>query len=351
MRGIIPAQILSHLAEDLRKAGDRRPLYSHFDLIAGTSTGALIAAAASIPVEGTAFTAEDSNEDVFTVTEERKFLRTRRVRRFRGTIIPSTAPATFTSFYISNGPSIFPQKSVAAILGPIFTDKYSGSGYSRFLQKLYGEKLMGDLMVPTALLSYSTDSGTIFPITSWNTPDFKIWEGARASSAAPLYFPTFIREYNGRKLHLIDGGVAANNPSLIAYSLARKLYPEAGEFRILSLSTGTPVYRTEGESTPGGITGWGGQISRIFQNAALQVADETLPAIPGVKYTRIWAQVLDRRIRLDETGKESMEILLRAAEKMYEEKHQELDEWTGMLSKAPTPDAVRLRVPGALPQP
>ena len=34
MRGIIPAYLISRLAEDLRNAGDERPFYSHFDLIA-----------------------------------------------------------------------------------------------------------------------------------------------------------------------------------------------------------------------------------------------------------------------------------------------------------------------------
>ena len=41
MRGIIPSRILSHISAELRRMGDKRPLYSHFDLIAGTSTGAL----------------------------------------------------------------------------------------------------------------------------------------------------------------------------------------------------------------------------------------------------------------------------------------------------------------------
>ena len=75
---------------------------------------------------------------------------------------------------------IFPQKSMPAILGPIFTDKYSSSRYESFLKRLYGERRMDELMVPTAIISYRTDNGTIFPITSWNTGDFPIWEAARA---------------------------------------------------------------------------------------------------------------------------------------------------------------------------
>jgi patatin-like phospholipase/acyl hydrolase len=38
MRGVIPATILEKMEVKLRSMGDDRPLYSHFDLIAGTST-------------------------------------------------------------------------------------------------------------------------------------------------------------------------------------------------------------------------------------------------------------------------------------------------------------------------
>jgi predicted acylesterase/phospholipase RssA len=45
MRGVIPATILEHVENLLRSKGDDRPLYSHFDLVSGTSTGGLIALA------------------------------------------------------------------------------------------------------------------------------------------------------------------------------------------------------------------------------------------------------------------------------------------------------------------
>ena len=63
MRGLIPARIIAMMAERLREMGDMRPLYSHFDMIAGTSTGALIAAALAIPTEGTAFQKEEGREE------------------------------------------------------------------------------------------------------------------------------------------------------------------------------------------------------------------------------------------------------------------------------------------------
>ena len=351
MRGIIPSRILSHISAELRRMGDKRPLYSHFDLIAGTSTGALIAAALSIPTEGTGFEKEAGEElEVSREIRERRLFRTVVHSRPIGSIMRSADPEAFADFYLENGPEIFPQRSMSAILGPIFTDKYSSSRYESFLKRLYGERRMDELMAPTAIISYRTDNGTIFPITSWNTGDFPIWEAARASSAAPLYFPVFVKEDgNGDRMHLIDGGVAANNPSLIAYSLARELYPECSRFCILSLSTGQRVHTTTQDM--GGIAGWGREISQLFQNAELMCTEQVLPSIPGVSYTRIWSPAMDRRVRLDDTGQGSMKQLIDAADRMMDDCRDRLDGFIGLLSTAPTSDAVRLRAPGELPPP
>lgn len=353
MRGIIPAAILGRMNDYLRSKGDARPLYSHFDLIAGTSTGALLAAALSIPTEGTKLPKEDTDGyTVYGEYREKRFLRTVVHRYPLGVIEASSDPASFVDFYLENGPRIFPQKGLSSLLAPIFSDKYSATQYEQLLKSLYGEHDMSDLMVPTVMITYSTDNGIVYPITSWNNHGYKVWEGTRASSAAPLYFPLFNAEERdtGRKLRLIDGGIAANNPSLIAYSLGRKLYPEADEFSILSLSTAQPVFRYAPEAVPGGITGWGGQISRIFQNASLDAAEIALKAISDIRYTRVWAPVLDRKIRLDETGRESTNMLLEAASALYEAKKKEIEDFLDRLIEEPTHSCIRLRAAqGSLP--
>ena len=346
MRGLIPARIIAMMAERLREMGDMRPLYSHFDMIAGTSTGALIAAALAIPTEGTAFQKEEGREEEVTETrvERRRLFRSVTIRTLRGRIIRTADPASLASFYIDHGPEIFPQRGMTALLGPLFTDKYSGSTYSRFLQDLYGEAEMSSLLVPTVLTSYASDYGMIYPITSWDNHGYRVWEGARASSAAPLYFPAFsaAERDTGRTLKLIDGGIASNNPSAIAYALAKRLYPEADEFHILSLSTAEPVYRSY-DAGSGGIAGWGGQISRIFQNASLQLSETIMEAVEDVRYTRIWAPVLEKRIRLDATGKDAIDELLEAAERMYSACREETESYLSLIASSPTPEGVKLR--------
>ena len=346
MRGLIPARIIAMMAERLREMGDMRPLYSHFDMIAGTSTGALIAAALAIPTEGTAFQKEEGREEEVTETrvERRRLFRSVTIRTLRGRIIRTADPASLASFYIDHGPEIFPQRGMTALLGPLFTDKYEAKPYEAFLRKMYGDKQMQDLMIPTAFITYSTKDGMIYPVTSWNDKTAYIWEGARASSAAPLYF----QPYNFYGRSLIDGGVAANNPSLIAYALARQLYPNARKYHILSLSTAEQIFLYEPEDSLGGLTGWANPLTKIFRDAALRTADYAMAEISDVSYTRIWIPESGRRIKLDETSNETINILFSTAEKLYEEKKDEIREFARKLAAEPTHDSVRLREPKAL---
>ena len=66
-------------------------------------------------------------------------------------------------------------------------------------------------------------------------------DAARASSAAPTFFPPARISPIGledKKYSLIDGAVFANNPAGLAYVEAQKIFPEEKEFVILSLGTG-----------------------------------------------------------------------------------------------------------------
>jgi patatin-like phospholipase/acyl hydrolase len=59
---------------------------------------------------------------------------------------------------------------------------------------------------PVFLRSYTNNQPQAEPQAE--LPNIKIWEAARATSAAPTYFKAM--EVNGHKL--IDGGLGANNP-------------------------------------------------------------------------------------------------------------------------------------------
>ena len=337
MRGIIPSYILGALSDILVRLGDRRPLYSHFDLIAGTSTGALLSLGLSMPGEGSSFSTEK-----LAPYETRK-----------GYILPGLDPRGFVEIYRSHGPEIFPRNpGMKSILYPILTDKYDVRPYERLLRSCFSDTRLSEARVPTLAVAYSTGDGAIYTMKSWDSHGILMREAARASSAAPMYFPPAeITERDGNAKHiLIDGGVVANNPALIAYKEARKLYPDASEFRILSLSTCAPRYVFNPSEGPGGITGWANPIIKVYSGAQMDLVDEIMPGIKGVEYARIWAPVLEKRIKLDATTDESVQALLEAAERTYDATERTLRSFAYDLAEEKVHDSVRLyqNVPAAL---
>lgn len=66
-----------------------------------------------------------------------------------------------------------------------------------------------------------------------------IWQAARATSAAPLYFKTI--EIGNPAIPYVDGGLGHNNPSEIALREAKELWPTQRHFCLVSLGTGRPT--------------------------------------------------------------------------------------------------------------
>jgi len=66
-----------------------------------------------------------------------------------------------------------------------------------------------------------------------------IWQAARATSAAPSYFPPAWVEVPDPGGWYIDGGLRHNNPSEVALSEARKYWKTVKRFCIVSIGTGT----------------------------------------------------------------------------------------------------------------
>ena len=65
-----------------------------------------------------------------------------------------------------------------------------------------------------------------------------IWQAARATSAAPSYFPPAWVEVPDPGGWYIDGGLRRNNPSEVALSEARKYWKTVRRFCIVSIGTG-----------------------------------------------------------------------------------------------------------------
>jgi len=352
MRGVIPSYMLGKLAELLVAQGDLRPLADHFDLIAGTSTGGIIALGLACPPDKCSIGSDGASPSYAYESVKQTFFQklTKKPVQYRklGVLPPSVDIKRISSLYREYGKTIFPKKQ-SLLFGSLFIDKYDCEPLEAFLQDFFKDTPLSEATVPVMAMSYDiSKSGRPFPLCSKDSHQFLFWEAARATSAAPTYFhPAFFTDReNGENLVLLDGGVVANNPVLYAYQEARALYPDCTRFHILSLSTGKAELNLQ-ISKNTGVIGWldpsqGAPIQKILNTAQTQSADAFARNNPDISYYRI-GRALKNSYKMDITTDEAINEMLAEAEDMYAEKQSDMETYAAMLSRRTVFDQLALK--------
>ncbi|RLM58208.1 patatin-like protein 1 [Panicum miliaceum] len=209
--------------------GENARIADYFDVIAGASTGALIAAILVTP--------KDEKTEPPRTAEEIKRL------------------------YRELGPKIFPPMSRAwkfllMLCGPIYKPKPLHDKIKEITGDLTLDRTLTTILVP------AFDVWRLLPMVLCSyKPHGKHREGEMrpqlsdvciGTTAAPIYFPAhelqgYRRLPNGRRVvvaryHLIDGGVGANNPTMEAHNEGRHLTDGAVDFTkyvVIFIGTGS----------------------------------------------------------------------------------------------------------------
>ncbi|KAI3895896.1 hypothetical protein MKW98_025687 [Papaver atlanticum] len=267
VRGLIPATILEFLESKLQELdGEDARIADYFDLIAGTSTGGLLTAMLTAP--------DKNNRPLYTA---------------KGAV----------EFYHENCPKIFPHSAKGIILGPIKSlfgaiagPRYNGEYLRQKLSTLLGDikldQTLTNVLIPAFDIKilqptiFSTHDAKLEPLKNPLMSDVCI-----STSAAPTYLPAHFFDTvddngNSRSYNLIDGGVAANNPTLMAMGHVSKeilkenpdFYPikamECTKSLILSLGTGSAKVEekfTAALAAKWGILGW------LYNNGSTPLID------------------------------------------------------------------------------
>lgn len=213
IRGLFSAAFLAHIEEHTGKR-----FADHFDLMVGTSTGAITALG-----------------------------------------LASGMPASeILRFYQEHGEAIF---SRGRGLGQLFRPKYDNQRLIEALQDVFGEQTLNDLKVPVAIPSYELVQGIprVFKDDHhrhlhWGG-GLHIWKVAAASSAAPLYFSSV--QVQTHDSH-IDGGIWANNPIMVGLTEAIRYFDRSlADVLALSIGTGAQAFRLDRQqSIRLGLLGW-----------------------------------------------------------------------------------------------
>lgn len=237
MRGLIPARFLAALET---RAGE--PCAELFDMVAGTSTGGILALGLTKP-----------DPESTQPTEK-----------------PAFSAAQLVDLYAKEGARIFATswtKQLAAGFG-VAGAKYGAAGVEGVLGDYFGGVLLEEALVPTLVTSYDTLAPGPRFFKSWKKEDgdFRMVDVARATSAAPTYFPP-------KQLGdccLIDGGVFANNPTLCAWADGPDLWSDR-DVLVVSLGTGNTEQRVRPSGW--GVAQWAQPLVTIFMDGASDAVD------------------------------------------------------------------------------
>ncbi|CAD7704713.1 unnamed protein product [Ostreobium quekettii] len=174
-----------------------------------------------------------------------------------------------------------------------------------------------------------------------------VWEGIRASSAAPYYLVDF--QIGDSRFQ--DGAVIANNPTAIAIQQARLLWPDAPIDCVVSLGVGS-VPRAQREKSSSTLLENG---SILIESAcSVERVNEallaSLPMVPGLKYFRFNPVDVRCDMPLDSTDPEAWTRLEAATAEYIEQEASRFDEAATLLcsnlecsrSVATAPDASRV---------
>jgi uncharacterized protein len=287
IRGLIPALVLTELE---RRSGRR--IFEMFDLIAGTSTGGILACALCAP-------------DPLPASE-------------------------VVGLYEDEGPKIFDRSLFQRIKSAegLLDEKYDDGALDRALERFLGQKLLSearpDLLVPaydTALPGpyfFKTSKARVTP----NEDDFPLSVVARATSAAPTYFEPL----EAGERALLDGGVFAVNPAMSAFAEVLQEV-DAAEVVLLSLGTGQRTRkRSFDEIKDWGVAKWARPILDVVFDGVSDAVDYQLAhVLGGERYWRLQIELTLASDDLDDASEDNLARLRGHAEELIRDQSSVLD--------------------------
>ncbi len=250
IKGIFPAAVLTYLEKEYL---DGKSVGDYFDLIAGTSTGGILALGM-----GAGLTA--------------------------GKIL---------QMYLEEGRRVFPSKKrgLAGRARRLVSAQYNRGPLDELLKQRLGEKTLRESRHRLLIPSTEGRNGEVWVFKTPHHPDYRL-DGdalmssvAAATSAAPTYFTPF--EQGGYTY--LDGGVWANNPTMAALVEALSCFTLRREdVRILSIGCGeNPFQVTEGQARRSGMVHWRGIIAVAMQLQSVTAVNQAGLLVGRDRVTRL----------------------------------------------------------------
>lgn len=301
IRGIIPALVL---AEIERRTGKR--IHQLFDLIAGTSTGGILALGLAKP--------NNAGRAQYTARD-------------------------LVQLYETEGRRIFSRSMLHQLLalGNLLDKKYPNEPIEAVLKEYFGDVWLSEALTNVLLTSYEIELREAFFFRSYRAKEdesynFLMRDAARATSAAPTYFEPEGIDKEEKRYALIDGGMFANNPAMCAFVDAiREFNRGLDEVFMVSLGTGVQTQALNYQTVKNwGVVSWAQPIlSVVFHGVSDTVHYQTRQILNEVgkpnRYHRLQIPLTRVSHSLDNTSEANISALKELAETIIKDHDTEID--------------------------
>ena len=270
IRGIFPAAFLAGLEK--RYLGGASAA-QYFDLIAGTSTGGIIALG----------------------------------------LASGLRAADLLNLYVKRGREIFPPTRNGVIgvarrcirnIGQYFKFRYDRKALMRVLDDTLGNRKFGEAQTRLCIPSFEGRYSEVYIFKTPHHPDF--WkDGSELMTkvaAATAAAPTFFKPLEDSGYTFVDGGVWANNPIMIALVDALSCFSVPRDrVRILSLGCGDDPYVVNRlKIVRGGLFAWMDIIYAAMRLQSLNALGQAGLLIGADRITRVSASINGEQIQMDD---------------------------------------------------
>lgn len=302
IRGILPAMVLAEIEKRTEK-----PACDLFDLIAGTSTGGIIAMGLVLPGpdDRPAFKASDG-----------------------------------VAIYADQGPKIFARgtRDILSSLGGVLSERYDADGLEEILDEVFGTTRLSQALTGVLVTAYELTRRETYMFSSREAledpgRDVLMSQAVRATTAAPTFFePALVVDPAGRTHVLIDGAVYANSPGMCAFAEVEQ-EQRGRDIVIASMGAGSQTDRFEYEEVRDwGAAQWALPLLSIVLDGAAQTSEHVLGELLGPdRYFRFQQELNDASDSLDNVKPANMAALIREGERLILDSGARLDQLCELL--------------------
>lgn len=293
VRGLVTALILQEI-----ETRTQRRIADLFDLVAATSTGAIVGLALLRP-------GPDGR--------------------------PARTAQEVVDYYLATSRTVFDRSAWQRVRSGegLLQAKYRSAALERVLAEEFGDVPLTDALCEVLVATYDVRGrGPCFfksrEMQSGGQRPQTMRDVLRATSAAPTYFTPAEMRDGATELACIDGGIVANNPALCAYAhaldLAKQLPApfEADDVAVLSIGSGEIGFDYATRATLlGGALAWAKPMLDIVLDAQEDVVEYQMARLlPEERYRRLQPDLTEtvggRRTRvneIDNAGRENLHDL------------------------------------------